>query len=156
MIFLLAVIYPFHKNLASLDKDLIKIKNQIDTQKIISPFFKEILNKVNKADNYDLPFPKKTDFDRKKIQMVPSIFRDMATSAGLTLEKVDPDIKLLTGKKSDILSASIHLNGDFFNFRRFLVLLGGLSYLKSVEEINIDTMDEKDIFSLKVNLYIEK
>lgn len=156
VIFLLAAIYPFHRNLASLDKDLIKIKNQIEKQKIIFPFFKEILNKVNKENIYNLPFPKKTDFDREKIQMVPSIFKEVVSSAGLVLEKVDPDIKLLTGIKSDILSANIHLNGDFFNFRRFLVLLGGLSYLESVEEISIETMEEGNIYSLKINLYIEK
>ena len=156
VIFLLAAIYPFHRNLASLDKDIFKIKNQIDQQKIISPFFTEILNKVNKENNYDLPFPKKIDLDRKKIQMVPSIFKEMASGAGLALVRVDPDIRLLTRKKSDILSASIDLSGDFFNFRRFLVLLGGLPYLESVEEIWIESIEEEDIFSLKINLYIGK
>ncbi|MFC1838879.1 hypothetical protein ACFL1N_04805 [Thermodesulfobacteriota bacterium] len=156
VVFLSAAIYPFHRNLASLDKDLIKIKNQIDKQKIIYPFFREMINKINKENSFDLPFPKKADFDRKKIQMVPSIYKEMASDAGLTLVKVDPDIRVLTRIKSDILSSSILLKGDFFNFRRCLVMLGGLPYLESVEEIRIESTKEEDLFSLKINLYIGK
>lgn len=156
IVFLLVAIYPSHKNLASLDKELAAINNQIEKQKIISPFLKEMVNKINEENKYSLPFPKSSNFDRAKIQMIPSIYREMASVTELALEKVDPDIRLLNRKQSDILSSNILLKGDFFNFRRFLIKLGGLPYLESVEEIRIESMEEGDFFSLKINLFVGK
>lgn len=154
--FLFLAIYPFHKSLASLDSELIGIKSQIGKQGIISPFFKELLIKINNKNNYLLPFPQKSDLEREKAQKVPSIFQGMAFKSNLLLVKVDPDIRLLTRKGSDLLSTGILLKGDLLNFRRFLINLGSIPYLESIEEIQIESIEGSYLLRLKINLNIKK
>lgn len=152
--FFLLAVYPFQKGLASLDREIFEIRDQISKQEIIWPFFKEISNMADKKNDHTLPFPDKARLDRKKTQKVPSLFNEMAIECGLSLVKVDPDIRLLNEKEFDLLSTAILVRGDFSNLRRFLIKLGGIPYLESVEEIHLESVEGGYLFSLRIKLYV--
>ena len=154
--FICFAIYPFQKSLSVLERELTDITGRIEKQKIISPFFKDLLIKTSKKKSFPLPFPRKVSLNRDKAQQVPSLLKDMALESDLWLIKVDPDVRLLPRNGHDLLSLNIFLKGDFRNFRRFLIRLGEISCLENVEEIQIESIEESYLLRLKIHFNIEK
>lgn len=147
-------IYPRQKSIGNLDTETGKLETQIKAQKILLPVFKALLKRAGVKAPADLPFPEKAKLDRSKLAMISNAFRQIAKISGLQLIHVAPNLKTLVDG-SGFLSVNVHLSGDFFDFRDFLIRMQGIPCLKHIERVQIQPAEGVKEFRLKVCLALD-
>jgi hypothetical protein len=152
--FFLLAIHPYHKYLADLDRKIKTIEAQMEAQKRLFPLYKDLLKKVSITKKHPLPFPRKDKFDREKTDEISNIFEEMARKSNLSPVNIVPDVTSLV-QGSGLLSISLRMKGDFFQFRDFLTRLGGMPFLEHIEEIQIQPAGEIKEFGMKVWIALE-
>ena len=153
--FFLLAIHPYHNYLTGLDREIKTIEAQIEEQKRLFPLYKDLLKKMNITQKGTLPFPRKGKLDREKTDEISSIFEEMARKSNLSPVSIVPDVTSLV-QGSGLLSISLRMKGDFFQFRDFLARLNEMPFLEHIEEIQIQTAGEMKEFVLKVWLALGK
>ena len=81
--------------------------------------------------------------------MNPTGTNTAARMSGMSLVSAIPNLNALTGD-AQVLSVNIVLHGDFINLRKFLINLGGIPYVKQIEEIAIQQKPDTKEFRLKI------
>jgi hypothetical protein len=84
---------------------------------------------------------------------VPSIIREQAQKAHIDMVAASPDLNALGGEQK-LLLVNATLKGDFLNFRKFLIGLGGVPCLEGIEEIRIQQNEDSMEFRMKLWLAI--
>ncbi|MBW1703467.1 MAG: hypothetical protein JRJ69_14375 [Deltaproteobacteria bacterium] len=153
--FIILAIYPYHKSLVRLDKEIIKTESQIQEQELLFPIGKELLKGVIEKETWGLPFPEKSRLGRDKAADISVIFEKIARKSNLEVIKIIPDIKSLT-EQAGFLSVTAVVKGKIFSFREFFIEIGKLPYLEHVEEIQIQPAEGVKEFRLKVWLALKK
>ena len=153
--FILLAIYPSEKASNRLDMEINRLNAQIKVQKILHPAYKALLKNLRIRDSEVLPFPKKTKLSRDKRNLVSEIFEEMGQRSNLEIVNTVPDIKSLS-ESSGLLSVNSFIKGNFYDFRNFLIQLGGLPYLEYIEKIQIQTEQNHKEFRVTVWLALEK
>ena len=100
LIFVSLGIYPRQNSIGELDTRIQRLKNQIETQKVLRPIFKILLKKAKFKDPADLPLPKQQKLDRAKVVVVSDTFRGIARMSNLQPVDIAPDLKNLA-KRSE-------------------------------------------------------
>ena len=90
---------------------------------------------------------------RGELDAVSPLFKKMADENSIQVVSIRPDVLSLTGASDDMV-VTIHLRGKFFDFRKFLVGVGGMPSLKRIEEIEIRQESGQKQFYLTVRLAI--
>ena len=146
--FIALLIYPSQRSLDQLDREIIQYQEQLEKQKILFPVYQEFFKQLKLPDTKALPFPEETQLSKELIGEVPVIFAEMARKNNLEADVI-PDVNSIpTG--AGILLVNATVQGNFFDFRNFLVELGGTPYLRHIEEIQVKAMPEFKQFSLKL------
>jgi len=153
--FVVLAIYPYHKSLVRLDKEITKTESQIQEQEALFPIGKELLKSVMQKEAWGLPFPEKARLGRDKAADISVIFEKIARKSNLEVIKIIPNIKSLT-ERAGFLSVTAVVKGKIFSFREFFIEIGKLPYLEHVEEIQIQPAEGVKEFSLKVWLALKK
>jgi len=96
-----------------------------------------------------LPLPARSPLSRTKIDTVPSIIREEARKAHIDMVSASPDLSNLGGEQGFLL-VNATLKGDFLNFRKFLVGLGGVPCLEGIEEILMQQNEDSMEFRMKI------
>jgi hypothetical protein len=73
----------------------------------------------------------------------------IATKSGMMIISLTPDLNTLT-ESSPRLLHNVVVKGEFTNFRKMLVGLGGISYLDKIEEIKIQQYPDSMEFRMKI------
>jgi len=149
--FIALVLYPFHKSLSQQDTRIRRLEGQIEKQKILHPFYQELVRKLRSQHPKQLPFPPEGKLTRDKIDQIPSIFREVAQRSGLQSLAVSPDIQSVTSD-SDTLLLTAAVKGDFFTFRSYVIELGKIPYLAHIEQIQINPISGSRKFKLRMRL----
>jgi len=131
------------------DREIKAIRVQIEGQKIVLPVYKELLKKLQVKAAEALPFPDKNRLSKDKIEEIPKIFEGIAKKCNLESVSIIPDVMSLD-RTSGLLLVNTIVKGSFFDFRKFLVNLGGISYLEHIEKIDIKRTMEGKEFGLKI------
>ncbi len=130
------VIYPYHMSLADVDSEIEITKGRIEEQRLLFPVFKDLLKKVRLKESGGLPLPKKKKLARDETDRILSILQEIAQRSHLIISGIMPDVDSLIGG-SEYLKMTIVMKGELFDLRNFLVLLGEVSYLEHIEQIQI-------------------
>ncbi|MBA3019362.1 MAG: hypothetical protein KJ550_11425 [Proteobacteria bacterium] len=125
------------------------IRCQIEGQMVVLPVYKELLKKLQVKGSEVLPFPDKNRLPKDKIEEIPKIFEGIAKNCNLESVSIIPDVMSLD-RTSGLLLVNTFVKGSFFDFRKFLVNLGGISYLERIEKIDIKRTMEGKEFGLKI------
>lgn len=153
VIFYFAAINPYQRSISAMDVRTAQVVEHIEKQQILLPLYnglvKENKNKVHEV----LPLPDTKRLSRNDIDTITPLFEEIADGCDMQVVSVSPDALALTEKSSDIM-INIHLKGKIFDFRRFLVELGGIPFLELIEEIEINQEAAYKQFYLKVWLAI--
>jgi len=128
--------YSSRKSLATLDMKITKIRGHIEEQKVLYPLYKELLEKIQVKGSDILPSPIKSKLPRDKTEEISVIFGEIAERCHLEAVSIIPDVMSLADG-SGLLLVNAVMKGDFFDFRKFLIELGGVPYLEHIEEIHI-------------------
>lgn len=155
LLFYILVIAHYHGTVASYDLETKEIRGKIEAQKILLPFYNELLKKMEIEKSEHLPVPEETDFNIDQIDEINAIFDKAARKSNLQTIHFAPDPKSIP-KDFSTLMVDAYLAGNFLDFRQFLEELGAVPYLKHIEEIQIKSMDGQKEFRLKLWLTLNK
>ena len=136
LIFVLWGIIPAYLTLAELDAKAASISQRIEEQKVLLPFYKTLMSEGEKKESTVLPLPEKGMLAQTKIGTLPVNLSAVVKMSGMTLVSATPNVAALTGD-ARFISVNLILRGNFINFRKFLIHLGGIPYLDHIEEIVI-------------------
>jgi len=152
---ILLTIYPQHKSLGQLDKEIKKIENQIEEQEIAYPIYKDLLKQAKLKEHGGVSLPEKAKLERDKIDGVLSLLEEIAKQSNMELVSVVPDVRSLTDG-SGVFSVSTQLKGSFFDFRNFLLRLGKIPFLELIQEIRIKAVEGGKEFGLTTWFALKK
>jgi len=143
--FFVFIIYPYQMSLGEADSEIEITKARIEEQKLLFPVFQDLLNKTRLKESGLLPMPEKKKLARDEIDGVSSMIQEIAQRSHLKIGGIMPDLDSLIGG-AGFLEMTVVMKGELFDLRNFLVLLGEVSYLEHIEQIQIRTaQDLKDI-----------
>ncbi len=145
--------YPLQRSLERMDREIAKIRCNIEEQNILFPVYSQLMEKIQFKRPNILLYPVKTKFSMDKIEELPSIFEKIAGKCNLTVLSVIPDIKSL-GNDSGFLLIDVVVKGNFFDFRKFLLELGKVACIEEIEEIRIERAANAKECSLKIWLAV--
>jgi hypothetical protein len=149
LIFIIAGILPNSRTMAELSTKTMDAQFQLEEQRALSPFQKSLQDKSKKKESEILPLPAKGILEQAKINTLPMTFNTAAKMSGMSLVSAIPNLNALTGD-AQFLSVNVVLQGDFINLRKFLINLGGISYVQQIEEIAIQQKTDTKEFRLKI------
>lgn len=147
--FILLAIFPSHRALNDSEKQITKLQEQIEEQKMLHPLFHDLLKRSKVETPSRLPFPKKAKLSRDETGDISSFFQELAVRNQFKVESIVPDMVSLTDGSGHLMLDTI-LKGSFVNFRRLLLQLGEIPYLERIESIQIRTVEDIKEFRLKV------
>lgn len=153
LLIVVAGIVPQHMAVARLDNRIANIQYQIEEQKRLQPYYELLHAGPQSGRSKVLPFPARSPLSRTKIDTVPSIIREQAQKAHIDMIAASPDLNTLGGEQK-LLLVNATLKGDFLNFRKFLIGLGGVPCLEGIEEIRIQQNEDSMEFRMKLWLAI--
>lgn len=142
-------ILPAKKSLENLDVRAAEVKYRIEEQKTLAPFYKSLKERTDKQELQFLPLPQKASLPNTKISTIPAMFGDAAKASGLSLLTASPLLSAVGGN-TRVLPVNVTLRGSFFNFRKFLINVGGIPYVQHIEEISIQEVPGAREFKLKI------
>jgi len=143
------IILPTQKNSAELDKEIVKIGDRIEEQRILKPVFESLLKKVQKKEPTDLPMTPKAKLDRADISKLSQGLQEMAFRHGLKIQDMNTEVSDLVGKNGYLLMR-LNLTGAFMDFRNFLVDLGTIPSLEIIEEVQIRAIEGSREFKIRM------
>jgi Tfp pilus assembly protein PilO len=149
ILFVFVAYLPTNKWSAELDAKTTEAKFKLHEQQTLFPVFQYLKVESEKVVSDTLPLPPKGKLARAMINNLPKNFAASAKKSGMSLVVARPD---LSGLKGDFqtLPVNIVLRGGFINFRKFLIGLGGMPYVQSIEEISIQEIPDTKEFRLRV------
>jgi Tfp pilus assembly protein PilO len=149
LVFLFAVVFPMNNWSKDLDSRTAEAKFKLQEQQTLLPVYQALKAESEKTLAATLPMPPKSPLPRARINTLPGSFAISAKRSGMSLVSAKPDLTGLTGT-FQTLPVNIVLRGQFVDFRKFLVGLGGMPFVERIEEIAIQEAADTKEFKLKV------
>jgi hypothetical protein len=149
VIFILAGILPNIWTMEELGKQATDAQFRLEEKRTLNPLQKSLQDRNMKKESDILPLPEKGKLGRTEINTLPITLGALAKMSGMSMISAIPNINALTGDASS-LSVNVILRGDFINFRKFLIQIGGNPYMQHIEEISIQSIPDGKEFRLKV------
>ncbi|MFO7708885.1 MAG: hypothetical protein R6V84_11975 [Desulfobacterales bacterium] len=134
--FVLLVILPSQRLSEEIDREITVLTARIEEQRVLAPIFTTLFAKAKTPPVSTLPQPGKTRLTREEISEVPRQLMEMAAAQKLTVREITPDVNSLADASNRFL-VRIAATGRFLDLRGFLLDLGGLPFLQTIEEIEI-------------------
>jgi hypothetical protein len=148
-IFILAGILPNNWTMAELDNQAKDARFRLEETRALGPLQKSLREKSTKKESEILPLPQKGKLARTEIDTLPTTFGALAKTSGLSMMSAIPNLSALTGDAA-ALSVNVVLRGEFVNFRKFLIRLGGDPSVQQIEEITLQQRPDGKEFRLKI------
>ncbi len=153
VIFYFGAVYPHQRALEAVNAKTAQIANLMEKQKSLSPLYEAMVKKGEHQIRGTLPVPDGKALSRRDLETVSPLFSAIAEESGMQVVSIRPDVLKLTEQSKD-MTVTIHLRGAFFDFRKFLVGVGGVPSLKRVETIEITQEEDQKQFYVTVRLAI--
>ena len=93
--------------------------------------------------------PERKALPKENIGVIPSLFKGIARKSGMELVTVNPDFTTLA-RGGDAILINAVARGDFSSVRKFLVEVGKVPYVKTVEEMEIKQRANDKELKLKI------
>jgi hypothetical protein len=146
---ILVGIIPKQFSLGYLDQKIKNIQFQVEEQKSLYPIYQDLQKRAQVGDSKVLPAPARSTLLRTQLNAIPATLREIARKANLDMVSASPDLNSLSSE-SRLLQVNAIIRGNFFNFRKFLIGLGEVSYMERVEEIQIQQNEDTMEFKIKL------
>jgi hypothetical protein len=147
--FVFLIIIPNNNAGAELDREIEKINERIEQQRILRPVFDSLLQRAKKKNPTELPTVKKGKLERDDIKQVSDLLQNMAARHQLQIRDIQTDVNEIM-KNTGFLLMQVQAVGDFMKFRDFLLDLGTIPALEQVEEINVQAIAGAREYRLKI------
>jgi hypothetical protein len=149
--FIFMIILPSQKTSAELDRDIQKVNDQIEEQRILRPVFESLLKRAKQEDPTQLPTAPKFKLASGGINEITDVLREIARRNNLEIKDISTDVAALMKNTKDMLM-QINLTGNFMQFRDFLLDLSAISALEQIEEIKIRAIEGTREYNLRIRM----
>jgi hypothetical protein len=149
--FLLIAIYPNISAMDQIEADITELNQKVKDQELLHPIYMELIKRVQQKVPQDLPLPDKTKIAKNDIGGIEGVLINLAKESGVTFISAAPDASTYL-EESGRLTMNVAYEGDFFNFRKLLVNLCQLPYLRSIEQMQVKTETDSRKIQLKLSL----
>jgi hypothetical protein len=155
-IILFAGLFPKYLGIQKIRKQTVDKQIQLDRQQTLFPVYAMAQSLFSQDTSFSLPLVEKKAMDRQMISGVTSTFESIAAKTQMTLSGSTIDTGQLT-RDGDFISVELSLYGSLENFRQYLIHLAGLSYFKTIEQINIAAeQDTGKKFVAKIQILVDQ
>lgn len=154
IILYLAVLYPSQRSMKATDARTLRVTALIEKQQALQPLYKEMAKRSENITRGTLPVPEIKPLPRGAIDLISPLFQTVAEGSGMQILSIKPNLQSVTGESEDMV-VTIHLRGQFLDFRKFLLRAGAVPSLRGLEEIQISQEGEHKDFHITVRLAIE-
>ena len=152
--FLAVGILPSRRELANLDRDISRLKAQVEQQKVLSPLHETLETRARTGgQGVEVP-PEKKGLPLDRIDRIPVILGDLAGKCGLQVLVITPDAKSISTDSSLLLVYGT-VKGKLPDLRRFLIEVAGLPYVERLEQIRIYEGKNGKEYGLKLWLRVK-
>ena len=103
LVFVLLIIIPSQKTVAELDKDIVKLSDRIDEQRMLKPVFDSLLSRVKAKKPIELPVVKKEKLNLGDISKISESLQGSAARYDLRLLDIQTDVNTLSDKAGYLL-----------------------------------------------------
>jgi hypothetical protein len=149
--FIFMIIIPSQKTSAELDRDIQKVNDRIEEQRILRPVFESLLKRAKKEDPNELPAAPKFKLASGGINEITDFLREIARRNNLEMKDISTDVTALMIDTENMLM-QINLTGNFMQFRDFLLDLSAISALEQIEEIKIRAIEGTREYTLRIRM----
>ncbi|MDI9570421.1 MAG: hypothetical protein QM278_06835 [Pseudomonadota bacterium] len=149
LIFVMGGILPEKKAMERLNRTITEKKNALAEQEALAPLFVAAKADAERKGTKVLPLPPPGKLPQDRINELPVALRTAAQMSGMTLVSATPNPGGMTGDLQ-FIPVEVVLRGGFMDFRKFLIQIGGISYLQHIEEITVKENADFREFRLKV------
>jgi len=146
-------IVPLYKSLDAMDLEIAELQKRIETEKKLMPLYVGLEKKIKMELPPLYPVPEKKSLPRYQIEEVLPTFAGIAEESDMAIVFIDPDIIGLRNKPG-LLEVDVVIQGNFVNFRKFLIDIAGIPYLKEIEEIKVERVASSLKFGMKILLAV--
>ncbi|MCK5544354.1 MAG: hypothetical protein KAI35_03995 [Desulfobulbaceae bacterium] len=151
--FCLLAILPNKTALIDLNKKIHIGEARLNAQQILFPLYENIKEKAQLKTSEIFSAPEKTKLSREERERIPAIFREIAGNCTLKFKEAIPDISSLSGA-SRLLTVNLGVEGDFINFRDFLIQLYKVPFLEHIEQIEIHRIEDSILLELNMKILL--
>lgn len=142
-VFIVLGIIPNSRSIAGLDKKIKETELRLQEQKDLLPIYQKFVIEGKKS--FALPMPEKGAISKGDNAQISETFRKLAKKSALETISIAPDLSSLASSPG-ALSVDMVLEGEYYDFRNFLIQIGGIPYFRHIELIDIQqTADAKKI-----------
>lgn len=140
---------------AQLDQEITTLKPRIAEQKIFLPFYQNIKEQLEATTQNNTSPPIKSAIALQYIDRLPELFEKKASACHLKLERFTPDINSISDNQ-ELMRNDLCVKGNFFSFRRFLLEICNLSFLKGIEHLDIRSMTDSEDLELHLRICFDR
>ena len=149
--FVFLIIIPSQNTSAELDRDIAKVTDRIEEQRILRPVFDSLLKRAKQEEPTELPAVQEVTPANGGINEITDLLRNIARRHGLEMKDISTDVTALM-KNNKNMTMRIDLAGKFMQFRDFLLDLSAISTLEQIEEIQIRAIEGTREYALKIRM----
>jgi len=151
--FALVGIVPDSEALHQLDEDIAQLNQKVQAQELLHPIYKELIKQVQQKTPAELPLPQNKNIAKKEIADINTLFASLADQSDVTFVSAVPDpVSYL--EESGHLTMNVTYGGDFFNFRKLLMNVCKMPYLRSIERMQVTT--DGDVKRIQLKLLLDQ
>ena len=151
--FLAVGVYPARRVLIDLDKDIGRLKVQVEQQKILYPIYQALETKARTAGEAVETSPDKKGLPQDRIDKLPAILGDIAAQCGLEVLMVTPDARSISADPN-LLLVHATVKGKLPDLRGFLIELAALPYTEHLEQLRVYEAKNGKEYSLRMWLRV--
>lgn len=151
IIFVFWGIFPTHNYSNRLEQRIKTLQFQLGVQESLMPLYEMLKKELKQMESRVLPFPEPSGLAKEKTDDIFILLRDIAKGSNMEVISIVPNLESIA-KYPGFLSVSTVFRGEYFDFRKLLIDLGGIPYLEYVGSIDIQQARKTKEF--KVNIWI--
>jgi Tfp pilus assembly protein PilO len=149
LIFLILV--PRQQRLAAMDQKIAALSDKQATQAALRPFYTSLQEKLSSEEGIDLPSTIREKPCKMDMNRLIDTFEQLADASRVQINESRPDFDSLK-EKTGVWRFHLVLQGDFSDFRKFLVRLGTLPCLKRIERMTFGVLPDSEMLTLNLKL----
>jgi hypothetical protein len=149
--FLFVAIIPNMSAMDQIEEDIVQLSRKVQSQGLLHPIYMELIKRVQQKTPQDLPLPARNKVSRKESDDIDQVFMALAKESGVNFVSAAPDASSYL-EESGRLIMNVAYEGDFFNFRKLLVNICKLPYVRAIEQMQVKAETEMKRIHLKLSL----
>lgn len=149
--FAMVGIFPNMSASRELDEEVAELNQKVRAQELLFPIYVELIKQYQQKAPEGLPLPPDGKIGRSKISELSSQFMAVARRSDVNFESAIPD-PISYQEETGQVVMNVSFSGDFFNFRKLLMNICQITFLRSIERMEVEVQGNDKRIHLKLLL----